>query len=463
MREPVAETPRPRRRWPWVVLFSVLAIAVFPIVALTLYFRTDSVPADRIRPPADLVTLNLGASQAGLPPVSASQTFEEFLAGVPNKSPAALYNKWSEMFISPGAVKLCPLADWVPGSPLSEKQTRWLLEHRKLIDDMIELARLGGVPMIACEQAATFDWMEIERLPYPNYGFIETACLILAAECERRWRSGDDDGAIEHLLAVYPLAQSIREPNLSGFHSALVMQFLADFELRVWLSQRPIPAGVARRLRQAMAENYVSVAQYRRIVETSYLARRNYLLKMLGGSSGDLHYFVTSKLWRERRSLRGQMFPPPRGIFDDFTDMAKYPFRVAHMKVEYKRNAARMLDVCDAQFRGLAHAIDIDQPTPYVAERYEPFEPSFVPHDSLSHLCAKETIALHALNLTALERNLGEPMTETDHYLKRIDETTTTLIYSIGLDYEDQRATIQYDPTNGIYSDGDIAMRVPKK
>ncbi|MEN6626783.1 MAG: hypothetical protein ABFD69_11215 [Candidatus Sumerlaeia bacterium] len=459
-----------QRKWMWVMFGVFIVIPALIAIALSIAFRVNALRPGQIKPPAGMLKhIALDASPSSATDTKTSATLVSSNA----KDATAIWDKWAPKLADSKWQEKITL--WRPDQPMTEEQKRWLLDNQELIADAIRLANLGGLPMMTCEEALERDRKDFQYLTYPSIKMVmgfQGLCRIVSAESHRRMAEGDVNGAVEALMAVHPLAQSYREPDEMHYLVSIAMQSIGNRELSWWLANGSIPADAGARIRKQLEASEIGPAQFRRVMEYRYESAREDLVRELDGSLLDLigyrtRYRIHMDMYQEFYKKLGNNEEPGEipvpVIYDRFRE---FPLRTTGFllggtgeSVFKKASGSRLVDQMDNDYQAMFNAIDNN--TPLSNSRFQ-----FA--NTLEMATRSRTNAAnHELNLGGLDLLAGGGEERIDPFtakpLKTIQETESTLIYSLGPDLQDQRGAIRYDPTNGTMSAGDIWVKVRKK
>lgn len=480
----VSREKKPRRcKWLRWVLAILLAPIVASVMVCKIIFVANDIPKDRLAPPADLVQIKPRPGAKALLSLSNPyMNYEDFIrAKDPQSQVIEIYSNWNRRFEAESQGYRQVWGEWKSGQPLSEPQKHWLESHQSLIDDLMKIAAAGGLPQVTCEDVVGSGQEDLLYISLPDnlYFFAR----LLAHDSRRRRELGDERGAAETLLAIGSIANTSAEPDLSGyFFSISVIRNMRDVELSDWIAAAPPKPEVARLLRDRLAATSDSQPlDFHRQLELEYRTQRQSLISTLRLSYAQMfaheynlnHSGITMgvDVWY----LLDQLVARPIDTVQDCSSMAMKSFGD-------KSHAKATLDEFDAIWANVLKkptgAIDSTVCTDLAIgmsnlrtwTHYSQFENFSEMADHVTR--ARATQACESINLVALDfvlQSAGEarrppridPFTHAP--LKIAEQTTTTLIYSVGPDKNDQHGALVYDPTNGRISGGDILVRVPLK
>ncbi|MEN6626313.1 MAG: hypothetical protein ABFD69_08820 [Candidatus Sumerlaeia bacterium] len=454
-------------QWWGLIAIGVLAALVFiGFLAIRALFVVRAVRPNQMQPPATMLALRIPSQP--LAPVSSD--YNQFLLASPNKTAATIYTKYAPKYSSQDAWTTWPLKNWRPPQPLAADQTAWLAANQEFIIDLETLASAGGIPMASCEQAIANERNNtgivfvFNQTPIPELSIFHFGAVMLAAECRRLRTNGEMSRAAECLLAIYPLSRSIREPGTLNHLIAIAMQNTANEELGQWIGTGNFPAEFNQRFQERITADAITLANYRRILDVEYCCGRNYLIAALNGPVGDLVIFnVLIEL--AKGTSRNRKTPPENGnIVAQSAGVVKWQVGAWIEAAKMKANASSIVERYDANYMKLAQSIN-NQPIT-MQQSDDPLD-IIIPNEPETRTRTLITEAKAGLVSEGLGLLVGSNANQNDPFAQKpmnaIRETTSTLIYSIGPDYADQRGAISYDPTNGIFSGGDILIRIPRR
>ncbi|MEN6624920.1 MAG: hypothetical protein ABFD69_01690 [Candidatus Sumerlaeia bacterium] len=461
MREPMADTPRPRRRWPWIVLGILVAIPTVLVFALRVAVKLHPIRPEQLEPPQELVSFRpVIKAAAGKQPTKPLPNFEAYLVGSPNQSAVAIYAKYAGKYKYPSDWPGWPFLKWDFDDPLSAEQARFLIDSREIIDDLVKLAATGDAPVMTDEQAATLSTGELLRMPASNRFFLWRASVLLAAECRRLRDAVEFEAAADRLMAIHAIARLFSRPSDGNLMQSLSLQIDADRALAHWIAEGTIKPVLAEKIRKRLAAAALDERDYLNFVEIAYCNGRNELIQALNGPFGNL---MTYSITPELIKMTEEPFETQDGFFRQYLLGLGMLAKGANRAYLMKANASGKIEQYDAQFKAILPSLDMSRPVPPNSHNrlFGPFD------ESLVRRRMQYNAALLRANLTGLDLISGRKTHEIDPFQNKpitvVENTTSTLIYSIGPDRVDQGAAISYDPSNGTFSAGDIFVRVPRK
>lgn len=466
--------PRKRRRWPWMILAVVVIVPIVGFVVINILFVVNAVRPDQEHIPRDLVKFEVNSDAAtqtpNRPALKKFETFDDFLAASPNKTFGTIYTEWSKKFSDEEWWNSWPLANWRYDEPLSATQTAWLFQNREFIDTLLRVIKERGVPVITNQEAAALCEKYLndsllrggtELIPAPKYSFYGYSARILCADSQRLRDAGDFGNAADRINAVCSLAQEIHEPGLESYLIALEMQLGAGRELAHWLSSAPPSAELAANMRAELADKAVSMDQYRSVLEIEHYYERAKLVQELTGPFSNLWSYNMFDI--VIHSNRDNATDDP-GFIEYVGNFISLHAKNAAKTISMKASASTVLDQSDAKFREVLKEFDANDPTKEKDTQPKSF---FDRNWAETRQRTRTNLARFRVNLIGLDLAAGKTATtEIDPFanqpLSRVVEDKTELIYSIGPDLKDNGGAVNYDPTNGSFSAGDIVLRVPK-
>lgn len=454
--------------WGFIAIGVFAALVFIGFLTIRALFVVRAVRPNQMQPPAGMLALRIDPSQP-LAPVPGD--YNKFLSASPNTTAATIYTKYADKYSSHDAWTTWPLERWTPRRPLSADQAAWLAANQEFISDLEKLAAAGGVPMASCEQAIANEQnyaglvFMLNQTPIPELSIFRYGAVMLAAESRRLRTNGDMSRAAECLLAIYPLSGSIREPGTLNHLIAMAMQNTANEELAQWIGSGDFPVELSRSFQECIAADAVTLANYRRILDVEYCCGRNYLIAALNGPVGDLAIFNVL-IEVAKGTSRNRKTPPENGnIVAQSAGAVKWQVGAWIEAAKMKANASSIVERYDANYRKLVNSINNNQSTT-MRQSDNPLD-IIIPNEPETRtrtLFTEAKAGLISKGLGLLAANTADQIDPfTGNPMNAIRETTSTLIYSIGPDYSDQRGAITYDPTNGVFSGGDIVLRIPRR
>ncbi len=480
----MGEGNQSRRRWLWIVLAGIVTLPVAVVIGLGVLFKLNEIPAEKRQPPPGVLTARADSTgearprpAAGPTPIARPQSYEESLIGRADPEAVEIFNRIVTTYQPDGFGEALDAAfprSWQWGMPMSEDQNRWLLAQQELIEELIALARAGGVPSMSFEEtrelllSGEFDIYEMWQIPpVPNFLMYQQITRVLALEALRRQAAGDPAGAAEALLAIGPLTQSVKEPTVIGHLIGLAMQTVAMRSAAQWLETNPPPPEIARLLREQLGQNMLTCENLRLGLELEYICSRTGSVELLNGPFLQLlRTNIDLRAWDEdaqmNRNHGAVLF---RRLLDQPYNTVVSGVPATWQSIVMKARATPLLDEFDQ--RWAEYLVTVGEAEPIDAE-YEASGnvlldlpmPTF--YGALTRTLANQ--ARTCLVLAGLDRVLGRGGAVEDPFtgepLQTIEEPGARVIYSLGPDGEDQRAAVSYDPTNGTFSAGDIFIRM---
>lgn len=461
MHEPMAETPRPRRRWPWVVLGILVAIPTVLVFALRIAVKLHPIRPEQLEPPKELVSFKPAIkTPTGKQAIKPLSDFEAYLAESPNQSAVAIYAKYAGKYKYPSDWPGWPFLKWNFDDPLSAEQAKFLIDNREIIDDLVKLAATGDAPVMTDEQAAALSTGELLRMPASNRFFLWRASVLLAAECRRLRDAGEFEAAADRLMAIHAIARLFSRPSDGNLMQSLSLQIDADRALARWIAEGPFTPVLAEKIRKRLAAAAFDERDYRSFIEIAYCNGRNELIQALNGPFGNL---MTYSITPELIKMTKEPFETQDGFFQQYLLGLGMLAKGANRAYLMKANASGKIEQYDAQFKAILSSSDLSQPVRPDSHNWllGPFDETRV------RLRVQAHAALLRTTLDALDLIAGKPTGQIDPFQNKpmnvVTETSATCIYSIGPDRVDQGAAISYDPSNGTFSAGDIFIRMPKR
>ncbi len=486
----MTETSKPKRRlWPWILAGIVFLPPLAAMLVLSVIFRLNAIPDSQRQPPAELLALMESphpsaphspstpaqprTDYAHLPP---EPGLNEMLAIRSAPEALAIFNKWHERLELHDSIfyprnENDVLEGWKGGDPLLPGMADWLVSNQELVSDLERLAELGGVKQIqagelmALWQQRRSSASEMSAWPLPNYLFWNNVSKVLAAESRRRREAGDPAGAAEALLAIQPLADSIREPYLISVLVALSMQTQGYAELNSWLAEAPPPPELARRLRAGLEPYEITLQDVRAVSTVEYLQARSFQISYLRTPTWELFKSGIGPPMRRNRSM--DLFEALDLALFEPGPMAGAVYQSAARTALLKVQAPEILHAFDEHHKTVFE--QLDQNIIHEFEYHALIQYSDrIPNHMECMVRTATNLARLRVCLAALDRTIAvegaAPTPPRDPFadgpLRELDEPAGTVIYSLGPDRADQRAAIAYDPTNGTTSPGDIFLRL---
>ncbi|MEN6626784.1 MAG: hypothetical protein ABFD69_11220 [Candidatus Sumerlaeia bacterium] len=465
MSEKTSEPARPRSRWRkilWILIGIFIVPPALIFLILIIMIQVNGVRPDQMQPPPGMIkSSNARADRSTTGTLASTQpptTFEDVLAAHPNPEYARIYKKLGD-----SGWDKSPMMQWKDGQPLTGEQIQWLKNNQGMINDLLELAKLGGGPIMTYEEIVNIDPFERLRMPVPNFLQHQVFAKILTAEATRRLDSGDERGATEALMAVYPISNLVREPFLIGYLVATSMQSTPDKQLASWLRDGKLSPEAARRLRDSLPSQALTAVHLRRSIEGEYQSQRSQMLQIVTGPIGQTMRMALPDL-KESQGLgdyiAGQL---RKAQIRTIGSLAAGTGII----LAFKADGSNMVQRLDSSFETVFDHVDNNRlDTPEVGS-VDMFHLIRFPNFNDVQVRANANAALLNLDVAGLDLIAGGSGGGTDPFnnqpLKTISEPESTLIYSLGPDGVDQRGAVTFDPTNGATSAGDICVRVKKK
>ncbi|MEN6624922.1 MAG: hypothetical protein ABFD69_01700 [Candidatus Sumerlaeia bacterium] len=439
---------------------GTLAFVPFLVIfVLKIVFAANAIRPDQLQPPKEIVSIEAVAPAVAAPSKPAPD-YPDFVAAGPNRTAAAFLTKYMPEFTEK---KRTIWTGWqAPGylnaprfsADLVSRQ--WLLDHAEFVNDLIGLAKAGGLPTTTAEQAFGFMLQGIRFFPRPDNSMLprHSFTRTLIAESRRRRDSGDPAGAAEALAATYVLEHSTSEPYLSDIYSAAYNQTEAHRELAAWIEDGGIQPDLARRIRASIMATSTTLEHYRRLVELDCLDTRMRLIDHINSPLGDIYGRKLGSLLN-KKAIQDANVAYAAGAYVGFMAQSAYT------AVMTKSTASRKVEQFDADVKALLKCVENDELSPPVAKELFGF------NESEGRMRIKTNLAFMSVNIAALDMITSSSPTMLDPFtrrpLLRVDDTSGTLIYSVGPDMKDQHGAISSENIPESDDPCDIAVRIPRR
>lgn len=474
-----------RRRWiRWTAygLGATATILMLPIVAFWIAFRIGGIRSHQMEPPAAL--LREIAPPAGAPVNSTGAgaayaipaSYADLAASTADPR-GSIWLRLEEAENGKGPLGRLEELSWKTfdaGGALQPAEREWLEVNRETIETLLALADAGGLPPMPREWIpGVVDWQEWMKLPAPNYLALRWGARALVLESRRLREAGDETGAARALLAVLPIAESVREAAPMADQWSLELQDVFHKELVRWIESDAVPSpAVAAQLLAGMEGKGVTLEKAREFFERKYLFERSMLADVLDDSfleqlrrqMGEGHPEVHVKL--DARSVIDNIKQAPLASLQIMGGAAR---RAALLK----SHAGAALESYDDWWK---RQMDFIEQRDYLESDFpDMLEGNFIPLFGYMMLpmTAGRIDAMETemdLLRAALQRLAGLNGIElsqdlfTEKPVCVIEESDgDAIFYSVGPDRNDDGAALKYDPTNGTFSAGDIVVRVRGK
>jgi hypothetical protein len=383
--------------------------------------------------------------------------------------------------------------------PLPQEQTEWLVSHADMVHALLRFAESSGLPLRTREAVAA-DAKPLE-MPGPDPLLLRLGSRVLSAEGRRRMEAGNEAGALRLWRAAIRVAvQQNREPiEILPLIGAGTLDAVVQ-TLSAWVGGGDAsPEGLAD-LRPTLAEVHSVVFRPGWVAEEmqmTYPIRRRELVAE-----------CDRQPWRSR--LFGWVADDPSRDeefhFDlHFPKIKRLPNVLAfawnaQLAMRNKRETPRLLSEMDKSEREAIRRSLMTWPEVSSADKWDwpqdnPFldrVAGFDPANAIAFMLRKEA----RLNLlrSAIEWRLAPPDAKPDPAAMTIEGRESpwrdpfaeapfhatvlpsgddgddsnhagggVLLYSLGPDLQDQQGQIEYDPSNGTVSAGDLTVKVEAK
>ncbi|MCE5230342.1 hypothetical protein LLG95_12220 [bacterium] len=429
-------SPRFRPRSLWILLSTLALVPLIVVGALKVLISANAVTPAQLNPPTELLPIKPPPAAANTPfPVK----YKEFLAAHPGQA-ASFYLKYFSK--RDDGLEL----HWNPYQKNGAIPVEWLAAHREFVSELIELANAGGFPAISWDEAAAYYQKHMYQFPAPDTRCLRICTRALIAESRRRREAKDFSGAAEALVAAHELAHAMGGPRLTGWGS--LAQTDAGWELSQWIGEGTLGPAIARKIREPIAASAIGLDQYRRGLELEYLRLREERIRYYSQSFSSI-YNRNMQSGPIRYGVQNPDLIRAAGWY------AKGMATSSYGALRDKTFASREIAKFDNDFRTAIERIGNDQPTVGGILDYR--------DENNYRVCTKQNLARIEVNLAALDLITSTSSVRIDPFghapLRRIEDTSGTLIYSIGPDMLDQRGAVAYFYPRD--SKGDIVVRVP--
>ena len=470
--------PRHWRKWLMIAVIIAIGAPMTVLAILPLIFSMHAIPKEQQAPPAMMLTVKPAANVPRInfkrPVLTAKNTrtnmdelararaemLIEYERAKNQKSPLIdPYKKFLSLWnyqLGKDFMALRP-QKWLPGDSPSDAQIKWLLEHKELVEALMQMADAGGFPMISCEEAAGFTEEQLANMPLFTPSMYPIM-LIMTCESQRLKDSGDEAGAAKTLIALDSLTRSISQPHPSNLMLSMNMKNMADQLLSKWIEGSMKPE-IAQQLRDKLDRPWVNP---RKVFELDYRCTRYWIVKDL---NKNYMYMYKNQM---------QVFVSGKSKDPNLADKLEHACETAWYTVRIKAAADSVLQEYDAKYGKFLDQAGSDKFLPENSRTTRGEYDFYLDHvgPRFSNPQADFTRkAQMILNLAALDRIIDpeqkNPITRLDPYtaqpLKVSETADATVIYSIGPDGKDQLGIARYDPSQWRNKTGDIVIRVPKK
>lgn len=502
------------RRFVLIAMLTIIGIVVVGLVVINALFVINSIPESRLAPPSSMLHIPQPASQAPRrlakpkPYTScedgiraeqkcpATDLYAKFQAGLSNsrdywdtfkydsKKNDELYS--NDMYSSNPSGKSVRFEGWKEGKPLTTAQVRWLKDHHDLIEDLLKIDAAGGVPKITCEYTAQVDGDSLARMHVghgiPDHTAFFTGAELLMCESRRLRSEGNQQAAADALLAIKSWADSYSEPFLASYYFARGIKWRYFYpEICHWIADAPMDRDIAIRLRDAITTETLA-PDVRRHLELEYRLARHNLLKVLRCPFPQL--FLTS--YESNQSMRQevQRLSDNDNVYQHRSPLVQFRYQPAATifasissamdGVSIKASADSRLERFDKLW---AEVLKISDPAhisgaAFAAEG-ELNDSGACNLQSLKYMqfSARMAEARRSLALATLDKVINpdsrQAISRIDIFtgvpLRESEDSSATLIYSLGPDRVDQHGMEIFDPDLNFEGSGDIVARIPKR
>lgn len=378
---------------------------------------------------------------------------------------------------------------------LSPEQIGWVRGKAGLIAQIQRFSRSGPFPSMTTEDRLDALKRTGTSLPVVSYRFFQICSKLLIAEGLIQAQEGNHPAARQALQDVFGLAGMLQGDDL--IMGRLILNALASTanrQLTLWIEKGDFPKSDLAPL-LALMERFESATMIPEAFERStayeYLESRFRLVHdqlalptwraPLYGWDRDLNprdYEAELHLPRMRTSITVPNVPH---IVSKAFEAIRNREHSAEALQEYDRVYLKVIESMKHPFpqfireeEKIMRDIDRRNPRQFLVNaatpNYAEYRTRMLAGETRLHL-NRVGLGLQVDPQTTRARR-SESLAGDPHHPWRdpftekplqLDETTSpTLVWSLGPDLKDQRGMINYDPSNGTWSEGDLVIRVPR-
>lgn len=481
------------RGWFWIIVGCMLGLPIVLFIAAAFLVNLRTIPARLEKTPEFLAAKPARRTAMPVPvPVarrlcapgqgkekqpSYSAFLEAELRDDPSLDGAKQYLALSRRFADQEQKKLIESFDqetskplgfhvWEPGKPLPATTAKWLRDNPDLVAAFLEFAEGPGLPARSFEMIVEID----QSIPYRDY-FIDQGNRVMMAMGQLCIEENKIPEAVRYWRASIRMAVN-QSYDLFGRHSSyeglndifLSMQNLFDAGPDdETLSE--LGSGLDRLRRE-----FYTVSGFPDYVRVFMTAVRKQLIRNLNQPWYSPFYGLYPNSNRYYFIYSGYKLPRIDVIVPDALTAMYDKQHSSHFLTEFDKIAAEWLRRAPMSWPELAKC------EPFRSRLDRPGRMTEAISENISYVRMREIRSETRMNMirAAIECCLTsgtQPEVIIDREspwrdpfsnkaLKTLETTSTLTIYSVGPDVQDQRAAIEYDPTNGVMSGGDLAGRV---
>jgi hypothetical protein len=474
--------------WIRLLVLGILLspVALFLLVSVTI--NLQSVPSEMREAPDEVVQafrIHSAPNPASVrsAPLSPSRetrprglTYDDYakwlLEREPDNKSAALYLEMAERHTSEERRDLSHQLSsddrWrmclAEGQPLPAEIRALLEDNADHIETILRLAEAGTIPNYSRAEIEEMDGMELAGMPVPNFLTFMVACKFMSSDALRCLMNGRDQDCAERLAAIYDLAKMTAQGGYDiCWLIALASANTGSMALREWMQNREIALEILPDVLSALDDAADSIGTVDGLllgIECNYRIQRYFLVQSLEKpwmKSIDTGYILAA--------TRDEILPK----------LAKFPGEL-YYAAKRKTNSEELLRRIDACWEKAA--ISAIGPYEGLQERdqelYREMDRIGDDYGARSWLNGSFTLVTRGLvcrariNLlrAAMRSKLGRqdfaelPDPFTEEPLNAEEGPNHLLLWSLGPDLTDQQGKIEYDPTNGTASGGDLTIRI---
>lgn len=486
----MTEDEKPRKRWwRWVVIACAIlcAAAIVLLIALNIVFSVNELKPERVQPPRAMLrikpTPRVMTGPMGVIVMAAPKgSYEAFLAASSNKTAAALYPKLADTLCATTYQNLHLFNEGT--FPLSRRQTldlieiQWLRDNRDVIEKAIELAE-AGLPTLSSGEAAALDAGELKDLPIPNMLLAQRLGSVLCAETrarrERTLPDSDDNNTARSLLAIGKLADSISEPEMLSALMSTGLRRTEYRELCMWIEQSPwqMNQEAARMLRTGIEK--AKPIDLRAAAEFEYRQQRDDVVKGVTKSYRDT---FKQRLGTNYNLMNGlDVWFVVDEVASGKPNGLKQYIQASIDSIRIKSMADTIVQDYDEYYKKAFARIEQPQnekPNSNLAAEFNNASFAVLGFSIPNYDEAKNRIAVAEAQRQVALAGLDWIADATTDSTRRIDpftgepirikvDSAPAKLYSVGPDGTDQGGDVEYDPSNGTISAGDVVLRINRK
>jgi hypothetical protein len=508
-----------KQRKPHWLFWILLGCLGFPVLVLYLFSeRADSVrlPEELRRAPIALEPAGNEpprrespwvSKQIGLVPGVGFKDYESYLktelARDPGLASATLYLQLSkqitdakidqavrETFCRDSAMTLA-----TERGEFSPVQMEWLRDHGDLLNQIQRFCKSGAMPALTARQRLDYQQRLKTMPPDPNFSLYWTSARLMIFKSQLHLQGGDYSAARQAAQDALQLAGMVRaDESLIGHLVTVALAAMVCHALPSWLENPKIPQGEFAPFVESLDrfEATLNLPELnRRAIATSYLEMRSALLRELEKPTWRLPIYGWKRAEHPERYVTELALPFSRKHFQapNLAEiLIKSSLAIRNRQhapealKEYDRMNLKLIELQKLPFAQFVKEKQVLDQRIYSSSAPQYFLAQQTPNlEEVRRRCLMAETLLHLGRLgfglrvdpAKLLAKQNDDLTSQPHHPWRdpftdaplqVDRPSSpTLIWSLGPDLKDQRGQMEYDPSNGTFSGGDIRLRLPAR